>query len=100
MSSGKVTPAGRSAVIMRMAEVGHVGGKAAAIEREPVPLGEVEEHGGVAAVREQPARRQIRFQPPLFQQVAAVDAADAILAIQNVVGAAVIGQHGIDAGRP
>ena len=40
-----------------------------------------------------------RFQPPLLEKVPAPDAAHSILAIENVVCAAILSQNRIDAGR-
>src|SRR5581483_11967219 len=68
---------------------------ARAIHCEPVPLGEVEEHGRVATACNHAPCRRIRFEPPLFQQIPALEAADAILAVEDVVRAAVIAQNRI-----
>ena len=86
----------------------HIVRQAAAIHREPVPLGEVGEHGRATAARVHSPRRRIRFQPPLLhpppqsllfplyllsslflvfslslEKLPAPGAADAILAIEN-----------------
>src|ERR1700742_4688519 len=62
-------------------------------------LGEVEEHGRVTTACVHPPRRRTRFQPSLLKKIRALDAAHAILAIENVVCAAILGQNRIDAGR-
>jgi hypothetical protein len=54
--------------------------EAAAIDREPVTLGEVEEHGRVTTARVHSPRRRIRFQSSLLKNVPALDAAYSILA--------------------
>jgi hypothetical protein len=77
----------------------HIVGKAAAINRKPVTLGEVDEHGSVTAASEDPPCRRIRFQPSLVKKVSALDAANSILAVENVVRAAILGQDGVSARR-
>src|SRR5262249_47816691 len=78
---------------------GDIVGKAAAIYGEPVTLGEVEEHGRVATARVHSPGRRTRLRPSLLKEVPALDAAYSILAIENVVRAAILGQDRIDAGH-
>jgi hypothetical protein len=72
-------------------------GKAAAIEREPMPPGEVEEHGRATTARIHSPRRRTWLQPPFLKKVSALDAAHSILPIENIVCAAILGQNRSDA---
>src|SRR5580704_1233124 len=76
----------------------YIGGKAAAIDREPVPLGKVDEHGRAATARVHPPCWRSWFQPSLLKKLRSLDAAHPILAVQDVVRTAIFGQDGIGAG--
>ena len=71
------------------------GWNAVPINRQPVPLGEVEEHCRIAARGDDPPRRGIRLEPVLAEKRLALYTAHAILSNQDVVGSAV----GIARGR-